>query len=246
MTFPATSKEVTSSAPIWGSHSFDPSASTARTPEYSRASDEELLAAARISDGRAFAELCGRHAGSIEKRILRMLRNREDTEDVLQDAICRALVHLQRFRGTCAFSTWLTRIAINSALMLMRKRRSRSEISFDQRAYQDQEWQVWEFPDRSPNPEQIYAKRQVIERIAFAVDRLSPRYRELVQQFHGTERSLQQTAEKLGIKMGTAKSRLFRARLKIRSSLEKQSISLADSCREPARAELSISCKGAH
>ncbi len=159
-----------------------------------------------------------------------MLRNREDTEDVLQDATYKALVYLQCFRGTCAFSTWFTRIAINSALMLMRKRRSRSETSYDLRADQDQEWQVWEFPDRSPNPEQIYVKQQAIERIAVAVNRLSPRYRELVQQFHGTEQSLQETAAKLGIKVGTAKSRLLRARLKIRSSLEKQSISLADAC----------------
>ena len=206
------------------------SASTGRIPEYSRASDGELLAAARSSDGRAFAELCRRHAGSIQKRIFRMLRNREDTEDVLQDAIYKALVHLQCFRGTCAFSTWLTRIAMNSALMLMRRRRSRSETSYDQRADQDQEWRLWEFPDRSPNPEQIYVKRQAIERIAVAVNRLSPPYRDLVQQFHGAEQSLQETAEKLGIKVSTAKSRLLRARLKIRSSLEKQSISLPDAC----------------
>jgi RNA polymerase sigma-70 factor, ECF subfamily len=197
-------------------------------PEYSRASDDELLAAARSSDGRAFAELCRRHARSIQNKVFGMLRNREDAEDVLQDAICSAFVHLQCFRGTCAFSTWLTQIAINSALMLMRKRRSRSETSYDQRTDQDQEWQTWEFPDRSPNPEQIFAKQQAIERISIAINRLSPRYRDLMQQFHGTEQSLQETAEKLGIKVGAAKSRLLRARLQIRSHLEKQRLSFAD------------------
>jgi RNA polymerase sigma-70 factor (ECF subfamily) len=230
MTFHATSKEITSSTPIRRSHLSDPGASTSRIPEYSRASDEELLAAARSSDGRAFAELCVRHADSIKRRIFGILRNREDTEDVLQDAICRALVHLQCFRGTCAFSTWLTRIAINSALMLMRKRRSRSETSYDQQADQDQKWQIWEFLDRAPNPEQIYVKRQAIERMLVAVDRLSPRYRGLVQQFHGTEQSLQDTANQLGIKVGTAKSRLLRARMKLRSSLKEQRISFADAC----------------
>jgi RNA polymerase sigma-70 factor (ECF subfamily) len=199
-------------------------------PEYFRVSDEELLVAARSSDGRAFAELCRRHTRSIQNRVFRMLRNREDAEDVLQDAICSAFVHLQCFRGTCAFSTWLTQIAINSALILMRKRRSRSETSYDLRTDEDQEWQMWEFADRSPNPEQIYAKRQAIERVAVAVNRLPPRYRDLVQQFHGAEQSLQESAEKLGIKVGAAKSRLLRARLKIRSRLEKQRISFADTC----------------
>ena len=231
MTFLATSKETTSSAPISVSNLLpDSSASTGRIPEYSRASDDELLVAARSSDGRAFAELCRRHARSIQKKVFGMLRNREDAEDVLQDAICSAFVHLQCFRGTCAFSTWLTQIAINAALMLMRKRRSRSETSYDQRSDQDQEWPIWEFADRSPNPEQIYAKRQAIERMAVAVNRLSPRYRDLVQQFHGAEQSLQETAEKLGIKVGAAKSRLMRARLKIRSRLEKQKISFFDAC----------------
>ncbi len=230
MTSLPASKEMKSSVPIWRSHLPDSSANINGMPEYSRASDDELLAAARSSDGRAFAELCRRPANSIQKRVFRMLRNREDAEDVLQDAIYKAFVHLHCFRGTCSFSVWLTRIAINSALMLMRKRRSRSEISYDQRGDQDQEWQIWEFPDRSPNPEQIYVKRQAIERMSVAVNRLSPRYRDLVQQFHGTEQSLLETAEKLGIKLGTAKSRLLRARLKIRLSLEKQRISFADAC----------------
>ena len=229
MTFLAASKEMTSSAPISVSHLLPgSSASTGPIPEYSRASDDELLVAARSSDGRAFAELCRRHARSIQKKVFGMLRNREDAEDVLQDAICSAFVHLQCFRGTCAFSTWLTQIAINAALMLMRKRRSRSETSYDQRSDQDQERPIWEFADRSPNPEQIYAKRQVIERMAVAVNRLSPRYRDLVQQFHGTEQSLQETAQKLGINVGAAKSRLMRARLKMRSRLEMQGISFAD------------------
>lgn len=230
MTFLPAGKEMKSSAPIWRSHLLDSSANSGAIVEYSQASDDELLAAARSSDGRAFAELCRRHAASIQKRIFRMLRNREDAEDVLQDSIYNAFVHLKCFRGTCRFSVWLTRIAINSALMLMRKRRSRSEISYDQRADQGQESLTWEFPDRSPNPEQICVKRQAIERMSVAVNRLSPRYRDLVQQFHGTEQPLQETAEKLGIKLGTAKSRLLRARLKIRSKLERQRISFADAC----------------
>src|SRR5581483_1564801 len=162
---------------------------------------------------------------------LRMLRNREDAEDVLQEAIFKAFVNLQSFRGTCRFSVWLTQIAINSAFMVMRKRKSRSEVAFDQQADAGLETQTWEFPDRAPNAEQIYVKRQAIERMLFAVNRLSPRDRCLVQQFHGKEQSLQETADQFGIKVGTAKSRLLRARMKMRSSLKKQKISYADADR---------------
>jgi len=159
-----------------------------------------------------------------------MLKNREDAEDIIQDAIYKAFVHLQGFRGTCRFSSWLTQIAINSALILMRKRKSRPEISYERPAVRGWESQTWEFPDRSPTPEQIYVKRQAMERMLIAVDRLSPRYRDVIQQFHGTEQSLQETAQTLGIKPSTAKARLQRARLKIRSTLEKQRISFADAC----------------
>src|ERR1700752_809786 len=99
MTFLATRKQMTNSAPMWRSQLLDSSASTGRVPEYVRASEDELLAAARGSDGHAFAELCSRHSNAIKKRIVRILRNREDAEDVLQEAIYKAFVHLQSFRG---------------------------------------------------------------------------------------------------------------------------------------------------
>lgn len=159
-----------------------------------------------------------------------MLRNREDAEDVMQESICRAFMNLQRFRGVCTFSVWFTQIAINTALMLMRKRRVRSEVSYDSQPNDNPEWQ-WEFPDKSPNAEKMCIKRQAIERMCVAVDRLPPRYRELVRQFHGTEQSLQETAEQLGLKISTVKTRLLRARLKMRTGLIRQRISFADACR---------------
>jgi RNA polymerase sigma-70 factor (ECF subfamily) len=231
MTLAAADNNFSKSAPGNRESDVVPSARADWAAEYSGASDYELLAAARTSDGRAFAELCCRHTQAIKSRVFRMLRNREDTEDVLQEAIYKAFVHLDCFRGTCSFSVWLTQIAINSALMLMRKRRSRWEIPCEWKVDQDERWETWEFPDRSLNAEQIYIRHQAIERMAIAVDRLPARYRDLVRQFHGTDQSLQETAGKLGLKLGTAKSRLLRARLRIRSSLEKQRISFADACR---------------
>lgn len=159
-----------------------------------------------------------------------MLRNQEDAEDVLQDAICKAFVNLERFRGSCTFSVWLTQIAINSALMLMRKRRVRPEVSYDCQTDHEQEW-LWDFPDRSPNAEQVFIRRQALERMSVAVDRLPSRYRELVKQYHGSERSLEEAATNLGLNLSTAKARLLRARRKMRTTLTRQKISFADACR---------------
>lgn len=159
-----------------------------------------------------------------------MLRNREDAEDVLQDAICRAFANLQRFRGSCTFSVWLTQIAINSALMFIRRRKVRSEMSYDCQTDHEQEW-MWEFPDQSPNAEQICIRREAFERMSFAVDRLPPRYRDLVKQFHMAEQSLQNTATTMGLNLSTAKARLLRARRTMRTALTRQRISFADACR---------------
>ena len=120
--------------------------------DYRSASDEHLLATARSSDGQAFVELTGRYAQMVYKRVFGILRNREDTEDVIQETLCKAYTRLSQFRGSCAFSTWLITIAINSALMVLRKRRSRSEVSIDQLGDEDQAWGDWEFPIRPPMP----------------------------------------------------------------------------------------------
>ena len=189
--------------------------------DHRSASDEQLLAAARSSDGEAFVELTARCVDSVRRRVFKILQNREDTEDVVQDTLVKAFTHLGDFRGTSAFSTWLTRIAINSALMLLRKRRSRSEVAFDQPGDGDQTRGDWEFPDLSPNAEQAYARRQAAHSLSRAVKRLPSRLRCVVEQYYGRERSMQEAADSLGITLAAAKSRLLRARLTIRSTLDK-------------------------
>jgi len=198
--------------------------------DYRLASDEQLLAAARSLDGQAFVELSSRYADSVHTRVFRILRNREDTEDVVQEALVKAYTHLGEFRGSCAFSTWLTRIAINSALMVLRKRRSHSEVSLDQRGDEDQTWEVWEFPDPHPNAEQVYARRQTIDLLSRVVKRLPLRHRGILEQYHGREQSMQEAADTLGITVAAAKSRLLRARLTIRSTLVRKRISMANAC----------------
>ena len=192
--------------------------------DYRRASDDELLAAARSSDERAFAELSGRYRKSIHNTASRIVRHREDAEDVVQDTLFKAFIHLKYFRGTCRFSSWLTRIAINSALMLLRKRRSRSEVFCDQRGNGERSCEISDFPDPSPNPERIYEKRQALDILSRAVTRLPPAYRSVLTQFYDHEESMQGIADTVGITVAATKSRLRRARLTIRSTLEKSDL----------------------
>lgn len=202
-------------------------ASTDASPlrEYGQASDEELLAAARSSDERAFAELSGRYRKSIHNTAFRIVRHREDAEDVVQDALFKAYINLNYFRGTCRFSSWLTTITINSALRLLRKRSSRSAGSCYHRGNGDQTWESWEFPDPSPNPEQACIKLQALDVMSQAIMRLPPAYRIALTQYLRHEQSMQGLADALGITLAATKSRLRRARLTLRSTLENGELS---------------------
>jgi RNA polymerase sigma-70 factor (ECF subfamily) len=170
------------------------------------------------SDG-AFAELSRRHSKRIQLHVYRILGNWEDVEDVLQDSLLNALMHLDQFRGTCSFSTWLTRIAINSALMLMRKRRVRLEISYNGTPNSTETLETWEFPDSSANPEHLCASRQTEELLLGAIQRLPWCYRTTVELYYAKNCSTRETAQALGISLGATKSRLLRARKTLRASL---------------------------
>ena len=192
---------------------------------YARASEDQLFRAAKSADGRAFEELSGRHLGFIRKRVYSIVRNPEDTEDVVQDSLLKAYCHLHEFRESCSFSTWLTRIAINAALMLLRKKKKRAEVPFDQGGEADQAWSTWEIPDPSPDAEWTYATQETLEFMSRAVKSLPPLYRSVLEQYHAQEKSLREAADKLGITVASAKARLFRARRTLRSRLERLHIS---------------------
>ena len=130
--------------------------------DYACATNEQLLESARASDKEAFAELCSRHVKSVQRKVFGIVRNHEDTEDVVQETLLKAYTHLSGFRGSCTFSTWLTSIAINSALMLLRKRKGHLEVSFDHSVDDDQTWSSREFADPHLDTERSYARRQAI------------------------------------------------------------------------------------
>jgi len=196
--------------------------------DYACATNEQLLQGARSSDKDAFAELCSRHVQSVHRKVFGIVRNHEDAEDVVQETLLKAYTHLSGFRGSCSFSTWLTSIAINSALMLLRKRKGHLESSFEHSMDDDQTWSAREFADPHLDTERSYARRQAINVLSRAVVRLPMRYRSVLERYHAREQSMKETADALGLTVAAVKSRLLRARLNLRASLAKKGISIAD------------------
>ncbi len=182
------------------------------------ASDEALVAAAKAGENLAFVEICNRYSMWIFRSIYRITRNQEDSEDALQEAFLSAFLHLKSFDGRSKFSTWLTRIAINSALMTLRKRRTHLEISIDS-YIDDGTWQPWEMPDQTADIELRYAQRERENILRQAVHRLRPALREVVEIQRIHDGSIREIANMAGISIAATKSRLLRARVALRRSL---------------------------
>jgi RNA polymerase sigma-70 factor (ECF subfamily) len=182
-------------------------------------SDHQLLSEARSGDQQAFAELCLRYRGMLINRIYRIVRHPEDTEDVLQETLLKAYQHLQSFRGTCSFSTWLVAIGTNVSLMLIRKRKTLRKHTCDVVA-EGGETLVMEWRDTAPDPEQRYMMFETSQKVNHAVRRLSPQHRKLLEMYYKSELRLKDTAKIFGISEATTKSRILRARRMLRRSLK--------------------------
>jgi RNA polymerase sigma factor (sigma-70 family) len=180
--------------------------------------DEDLVAAARLRDHPAFAELWTRHSNRAFKMAYRITGNRDDAEDAVQDAWMKAYTHLNTFDGRAKFSTWLSRIAINSALMILRRKRAHPETSMDWSA-DGETWQQWEAADKSANIEEHYARKEAERRLKRAIHRLRPALRTVIEIQQAHDSSLQEISEVAGISVAATKSRLLRARTVLRRSL---------------------------
>ena len=192
--------------------------------QYTFASEEYLLSAAQRGDQQAFVELCGRHGGLVKKRIFSIVRNEEDAEDALQETFLRAFVHLEAFRRTCKFSTWITAIGINSALMTLRKRKSRREVQAEILNAEGEALELPECADRSPGPEERHSKRQLALLVLQDIERLQPHLRAAITLFYRSECSLEELAATLNLTVAAVKSRLMRGRKRLRWHLQRRGI----------------------
>jgi RNA polymerase sigma factor (sigma-70 family) len=180
--------------------------------------EKSLVEAAKAGKSTAFEALCKRHAQQLLRTALRITRNREDSEDAVQDALMRAFIHLRDFDGRSNFATWLTRIAINSALMILRKKRSSHEIAMAGTDDSGADSPGYEIPDRAPNPERRYAQSEKERILRRAVGRLRPTLREVVEIQQLQERSMRETADAMCISVAATKARLFHAKVALRKS----------------------------
>jgi len=192
-----------------------------RIPSAVARDDEHLfVAAAQAGDAAAFEELVNRYEGKIFRLTRNITGNHEDAEDAMQDAFLKAYAHLQDFHGDSRFYTWLVRIAANEALMRLRKRRP-NQFSLDEPVEGDTDIFPRELEDWGPTPEQKYAQTEMQGIVGELIDRLEPEYRVVFLLRDFEELSTQETAEALGISVPAVKSRLLRARLKLREKLHR-------------------------
>jgi RNA polymerase sigma-70 factor, ECF subfamily len=183
--------------------------------------DEVLVAAAKLGDHPAFVELWTRHSNTAFKMAYRIMGNRDDAEDAIQDAWMKAYVHLNNFDGRAKFSTWLTRIAINSSLMILRRTRARRETSME--ITDGDTWQHWEIADRTKDVEELYAQHERVEHLRRAICHLQPTLRSVVEIHQSNDRSVEEVAELAGISIAATKSRLSRARKILRKAFDLRS-----------------------
>lgn len=183
------------------------------------AEEHKLVAAAKNGDSTAFDILCRQSSSMAFKIARRIMRTAEDAEDAVQESFQLAFVHLKNFKGDSRFSTWLTRIVTNAALMRLRKNNGRREFSVEETF----EFQPRSLPldveDQSLNPEQLCAQAECHWLLCKAVAELSPGMKRVVELRELDERSTQETACIMGMSVGAVKARVFHARRKLRRIL---------------------------
>src|ERR1700733_2774350 len=178
-------------------------------------SDQHLVVAARSGCRTAFNELCHLHSRRIYRTIFNITKNAQDAEDALQESFLRAFLALRSFEGRASFNTWLTRIAINSALAMLRKRRCHPETSLDSTSRQEDEDGLEDFRDLAPDPEQIFGQRQRQAKLMQAIHKLPTDLREAVQARITGDCSVKEVAHRLNISQAAARRRLYRARTRL-------------------------------
>jgi RNA polymerase sigma-70 factor (ECF subfamily) len=190
-------------------------------PQAATDGDFDLVQASKNGDVAAFEQLVKRYDGKLFRIAQSVTRNREDSQDVVQETFLKAYQHLGDFRGDSQFSTWLFRITVNQSLMKLRKQRAIKDVSLDEDFQGDGDKLPLEVIDWAPNPEQLYRTSELREILIKTIEELPPILRTVfvLQDLEGL--STIQTAEALTLSQPAVKSRLWRARLQLRERLNK-------------------------
>jgi RNA polymerase sigma-70 factor (ECF subfamily) len=193
--------------------------------------EDTLIRAGQRGDHDAMETLFRRYHRPLLQTALRVLGNAEDAEDALQDGLLSAYRNLKRFEGRSQFSTWLTRIVINAALMRRRSAKARPAVSLDETPREDELPAAERFADDGPNPEQVFASTELREIISENLEELSPLLRTafVLREVQGY--STGEAAKKLGVTENTLKARLWRARHQLAQRLGRRLRRIQDDMR---------------
>src|SRR3989449_4871706 len=185
-------------------------------------SDEmALVNAAKAGDVGAFEELIRRYDRNVFRIAQHITQNREDAEDVVQDAFFKAYSNLAQFQEQSKFYTWLVRITVNEALMKLRRRRPERTVSLDEDIKTEDDSLPREIADWSPNPEQQYTQAELREILSKTIQGLPPGFRTVFVLRDVEGLSTEETASALDLSVPAVKSRLLRARLQLRERLSR-------------------------
>src|SRR5260221_7587274 len=187
--------------------------------------DEEvaLVLAAKCGDGHAFEVLIRRYQRRTLAVVRRFTRIQEDAEDIVQQSFHKAFVHLHKFEGKSSFSTWLTRIAINEALMLLRRDRGRREVSIDDLGGSEETSLGLEMPDSRAGPECLFLEGERSRILSAAMDKLTPGIRAAIELRDLGELSTKEVARVLGLSVEAVKGRVYQGRRKLHRVLKRES-----------------------
>jgi RNA polymerase sigma-70 factor (ECF subfamily) len=180
-----------------------------------------LVNAARGGDVASFEKLVRKYDRNVFRIANHITQNREDAEDVVQDAFLKAFMNLGQFQGQSKFYTWLVRIAVNEALMRLRRRRPERMVSLDEDINTGEDTIPREVADWSPNPEQLYNQSELREILQKTIQGLPPSFRTVFVLRDVEGLSTEETADALNLSIPAVKSRLLRARLQLRDRLTK-------------------------
>jgi RNA polymerase sigma-70 factor, ECF subfamily len=190
-------------------------ASFRRTAPPATKEEPYLVARAKRGCSTSFGELYERHRPRIHRVALRILRNEQDSEDAVQRAFQRAYMNLSKFREDSTFLTWLTRIAMNEALMMLRSRR-RVSVMQESSAKDETKSKILDVADSRPTPEQVFAQRELRIAMLRSISTLRPSLRSVVLLSELKGCSNAETARQLGLSVSAVKARLFHARRNLR------------------------------
>jgi RNA polymerase sigma-70 factor, ECF subfamily len=191
---------------------------TVRARDIEKNSDSALVTATKRGDMQAFEQLVARHERRAVAMAQRITRNREDAEDIVQEGFHKAFRHLDTFEEKSRFSTWLTRIIMNEAFMLLRRRRGVFEDLSE--STDDGVKSISEtFVDGRPNPEESCSRREHTQLLTEAINRLGPRVRRAILLRDIEEKSIAETAQILGTTPSAVKARVFQGRRKLRATV---------------------------